>query len=526
VRDHLIEPLVAIFRGQTRPETEHILVTNILAEYGRDDPGLISRLLVVADAKAYNTLFRVAEPLSEEVIPRLKEQIAKEGPTLKSPGPDAISMNDEVAESLARAAITLIRMGKGESEWPLLRHRTDPRVRSFIVNLAKPMGIDPGILVDRLDRGPFSSPGANSREALFDGETSIRRTVIMALGIFAHGDLSEDLRVRLPARLRDLYENDLDAGIHGACEWILRRWGQEHLLNEVDARLRLQQPGSRRWFVNSRGQTFTVIDGPVDFQMGSPEFEPEREKSEALLRVRIPRRFAIANKEVGIEELREFVKANKEFTPKKEDEEALGQYSPEPACPWLIVTWYAAAAYCNWLSKEEGLPENQWCYLTNPEGRYAAGMRIPPDVLQRKGYRLPTEAEWEYACRAGTATSRYYGDSVEMLGHYAWYLQNSQNRAHPAGRLLPNDFGLFDLLGNATEWCQSRGETLRKDARGISQDIVDSEQTVGTDEKDKRICRGGMYASLAGQVRSAQRSGDLPGFDGMFNGFRLARTLP
>ena len=71
-----------------------------------------------------------------------------------------------------------------------------------------------------------------------------------------------------------------------------------------------------------------------------------------------------------------------------------------------------------------------------------------PDYLKRTGYRLPTEAELEYAGRAGAVTSRYFGDDDKMLPRYAWFIKNSDGQTHPGGMLLPNEFGLFDVLGN------------------------------------------------------------------------------
>src|SRR5208282_774010 len=120
------------------------------------------------------------------------------------------------------------------------------------------------------------------------------------------------------------------------------------------------------------------------------------------------------------------------------------------------VDWYAASAYCNWLSEREGIPEDQWCYLKNTQGAYAEGMKLAPDYLSRGGYRLPTEAEMEYACRAGAVTSRYYGETEELLANYAWYQKNSTERTWPVGLLKPNDLGLFDMHGNVWTWCQER----------------------------------------------------------------------
>src|SRR5262249_30276300 len=132
------------------------------------------------------------------------------------------------------------------------------------------------------------------------------------------------------------------------------------------------------------------------------------------------------------------------------------RFSPAAEGPLVNLTWYETAAYCNWLSRQEGLPEKEWCYLPNKDGHYAEGMKLAPDYLRRTGYRLPTEAEWEYACRAGAATSRYYGQSEELLDRYAWSMANAGNRARPVGSLLPNDLGLFDLLGGAWEYTLTR----------------------------------------------------------------------
>src|SRR5208337_1606480 len=329
----------------------------------------------------------------------------------------------------------------------------------------------PRTIVAELERLPATAqPTPAEGKQLMDGilfhpETSMRRALILALGTYGREGLSSGEREPLIGKLLDFYRNDSDAGIHGAVEWTLRQWKQQEKIKERDAELmKLKDRGNRRWYVNSEDQTLAVIEGPVEFRMGSPPTEPERFSSEILHHRIIPRRFAIATQEVTVEQYQEFVKENP-----VDDHANNDRYSPDPKGPMNGVSWYHAAAYCNWLSRKENLPE---CYERNDEGQYADGMKIRADALQRTGYRLPTEAEWEYACRAGAVTSRYYGRSVELLGKYAWYLQDSQDRAWPCGQLLPNELGLFDMLGNVYEWCQELALKYRPDVTGIINDDI------------------------------------------------------
>ncbi len=240
-------------------------------------------------------------------------------------------------------------------------------------------------------------------------------------------------------------------------------------------------------------------------------------------------------------------------------------YSPTKNHPVNIVTWYDAVAYCNWLSEQEGIPEVQWCYepkkdteistdlagvlagniignrsasvLTTlvaarcaaaflpsgqPDRGYGVGMKLKANYLSLDGYRLPSEAEWEFACRAGAMTSRYYGETEELLGRYAWYTKNSQDRGMlPPGSLKPNDLGLFDMLGNATEWCQERVVYYNTDLLFNN----DKEDIGDISSEQSRVLRGGAFTLLPVFVRSAYRGRYVPAGRDLLVGFRPARTF-
>ncbi|MGO9114530.1 MAG: SUMF1/EgtB/PvdO family nonheme iron enzyme, partial [Thermoguttaceae bacterium] len=194
------------------------------------------------------------------------------------------------------------------------------------------------------------------------------------------------------------------------------------------------------------------------------------------------------------------------------------EYGLTDDCPQVGVGWYDAARYCNWLSESEGIPKEQWCYEPNAQGKYAEGMKPAADYLRRGGYRLPTEAEWEYACRSGTEASRYYGLSVKLLPKYSWFLDNSDNRVWPVGMKIPNDYGLFDMLGNVHQWCDNLYENY-----AVSDD-PGSPSVVG--DKARRVSRGGSFNLPASHVRSAYRPRDVPPSRYVSFGFRAARTYP
>ncbi len=202
----------------------------------------------------------------------------------------------------------------------------------------------------------------------------------------------------------------------------------------------------------------------------------------------------------------------------------VNQWTPDPDSPMVCFNWYIAANYCNWLSEQDGLPRDQWCYLPNEAGAYAEGMTIPADVLDRTGYRLPTEAEWEFACRAGAVTSRSYGHSLDLLGAYACYQANNTARPERCGRLFPNDLGLFDMLGNVYEWCQDGWITSKPVRKGLYSDGSNKAEPVM--EKNARFLRGGSFGTLSAFIRSADRNGDAPSGRFALNGFRPSRTYP
>jgi formylglycine-generating enzyme required for sulfatase activity len=179
-----------------------------------------------------------------------------------------------------------------------------------------------------------------------------------------------------------------------------------------------------------------------------------------------------------------------------------------PKNPVEQVTWTAAVRFCNARSLQEGLTP---CYNTNTwECDFSAN-----------GYRLPTEAEWEYACRAGSNLRYYFGDGEEGLKSFGWFEVNSPSGPHPVGQRKPNAWGLYDMAGNVWEWCNDF-----YGAKYFRESPADNPR--GPKQGEKRVLRGGAWSSSAASCTSWVRNCDEAGQTDVCltmdsNGFRCAR---
>jgi formylglycine-generating enzyme required for sulfatase activity len=145
------------------------------------------------------------------------------------------------------------------------------------------------------------------------------------------------------------------------------------------------------------------------------------------------------------------------------------------------------------------------------------------NYLQRTGYRLPTEAEWEFACRAGSETGFSFGEADDLLAKYAWYNGNSSNHSQSVGTLCPNEYGLFDMHGNAWEWTQSLYKEVGQTEGGMIRD--DKDDNTDISNHDARVLRGGSFGYLASNARSAYRYGLGPTYRLDDFGLRPTRTF-
>ncbi len=299
---------------------------------------------------------------------------------------------------------------------------------------------------------------------------------------------------------------------------------------------------------NSLGIQLTVIP-PGEFWMGSPETEIGRSANEDRHRVQLTQPILVGIHEITLGQFKQFIEITNYETEAESDYGGHGwdmdnrrMDGPHPQYFWnhtgwepytdehpvVNLTWNDAIAFCNWMSRHEALPQ----YYDVSHDRNTAR------ILGGDGYRLLTEAEWEYVCRAGTVTTYWHGEDAEGLanvgnigdgtatevcGDYTpWPFIRAQDGfafGAPIGQFRPNPFGLVDTHGNVWEWCwDSYHENAYRERAIVSVDPVVSTST------ELRVVRGASFDGGASHARSANRDGLAPSHRDDNIGLRIART--
>jgi serine/threonine protein kinase len=454
------------FLDNASTSTQRVAAARVLASYA--DAPLLAELLLEADASQFSMLLPGASRHKREVVAAIRR-----GGTNIAVG----GLKDQPKRQRNLVA-AFLRLESPADAQPLLSTSPDPTGRTLAIFDLRDFGVPPAVVLKTFEG--WQDPAA-------------RQALLLALEPYRGRDLAPQMEQDLIERLTLLLTESPRQAERSVAEWLLGRWGRAEIVTELTRKLAGTTPRpealshDRDWYVTGQGQTMTVVNGPVTFTAGSPETEPGRAPNErSITQSKIDYSFAVSAREITMEQFRQF-RPNAEFA----------WAAADPRCPANKISFDDAVQYCRWLSAKEGVSQEDMCY---PADFAALDPVLPDHSLSRTGYRLPTESEWEFTCRAGTTTPWYSGNDQDQLKEFAWYALNAAEQVRPVGTLRPNPLGMFDMSGNVAEWCHSSAPVKNY------------------------ILRGGAYNQMSKGLRSAKY--DLMSKNGYsFTGFRIARTI-
>jgi formylglycine-generating enzyme required for sulfatase activity/transcriptional regulator with XRE-family HTH domain len=493
-RAHLLEPLYALYTDdkEHRAATHEVIAT-IVRDLAADNPDFLARMAAAAPLgganEAFNALQHVVTPSAVAVLHQIAAEPAAQGSSERQ--------RVLIGRRRCAALTTLLRLGEDVDLDDLLGEAADPELGTQFAYQARARGVPVETLVEQLE----AVRAARARYYL-----------LLSLRDYPINEIPPLVRERAVAEATRLRREDGHPGVHAAAAWSMRNLRVKSGLRDDDATRAAYDPtGERGWFtvdVEDTRMTF-VVYRPGSFIMGSPADEAERSDYESPCQdTTLTRSFALARREVSRAEFEAFMRQTNTLGLPDIDE-----WSPLGTEPVVAPTWFESVRFALWYQVRAtgDDPHGYPMLIFEPSSPSWMPDRAVGD------FRLPTEAEWEYACRSGTTTAYSFGSDRSLLDRYGWFADNSGLKTHEPGLLRPNPTGLFNIHGQCWEWC------LDWYAPYSGEPVTDP---AGPREGDRKVLRGGCWNLGARYARSACRNAHIPPNRNYYISFRLALTVP
>ncbi|MDX1930402.1 MAG: protein kinase [Pirellulaceae bacterium] len=513
----LAEPLQALMSDSQLDETLQKNAARALARYLADTPLQLATVVGAADSMELSELVNGLKSNREESVRSLRLLFAEQQVLARAIPASDWDPPTASDSRTAKFAIALWLLGDYEPAYEALQHTADPTLQTLLIHGLAVQDLEPQEIVKQLR----ALDGAEDRWA------AVRFGLLQVLAELPIDTIgSREFLESLTDLLNEMHLSP-DAGVHGVARLVASRYGLE---------LQRLQPGLHgKWVVDTIGQgvqDFSIIE-PCVIEVGIQKEQrpPAGTASWPSHKRRFARRIAIATNEVTIEQFRVF---DSKYV---DDFIAAGDVmliESVPQAAMMLVTKEAAHRFCNAWSDAAGLDR---CYEPKVNDQGKTQLVPKENYFLLNGYRLPTDGEWELACRAGTETSRYFGNSAEHLTRYAWTLERkasfelASNRtvvlSQRVAQLIPNRWGIFDLYGNATELCEMGNgppQAIQERSSEVVEDALAEEDPPGPGWPLIR----GVSLTQAGMpyAHSHCRTNSIGGVYNRDFGIRVVRTLP
>jgi serine/threonine protein kinase/formylglycine-generating enzyme required for sulfatase activity len=569
IQSQLLGDLERIFAASPG-DAQRLSAANALADYAANDRERLTKLLTQATPEQYAVIYPLVSAVpSPENISQLSQVAA-------TPPPEDLGSFARIAygQQRANAAVTMLKLGEKEKVLPVFDWTDDPEAMTQFIFRCKPRGISVDNLLDLLEFTTRSvSEGSDAAASGLTSSTSLahasgwdraRYALLLAIGEYAPTDIPASRRDALVKQLADWYANDPNSGVHGASGWLLRHLGENEIATRIDQTPVPYSP-DREWFTlaitvkptpppkpkpeekeeegaePSEGKEeesdenktepnepepppeplppktfyYTFIVHPKgEYMISSVEDEDGRFKNnEVRHTVTLTRPFALLDREITFDELIA-------FSPQYAG--IMQQRDAAFVDAGFGAHWYESVAFCRWLGTEMGLAETDQCYADPETLDKEQYPRDPQETsfpqnwpldLSKRGFRLPTESEWEVMARSGSRTAYGFGSEVALLDRFGWFTENSGKKVHPGREKRPSVRGLFDLHGNLFEWTHDWDGEFGTSAQT---------DPLGAKTGSGRVYRGGGWGFDAARCRAAFRYPNPQAYRTSNYGFRVA----